>query len=239
MTLTVCLKGSNGMVLACDSRGTFGDPRGTTAQNDNMVKLYKLSEYVGVLFAGSAEFAATLIQDIRENQDADPTSGITPIMNQIREVVIRKYTEWFPGFLPHPIQGRPAPIKPGLAITVGGYELNEDNIPNIQKIYSLNSANNFAPAYHDYGYALNGVAQYALYLLNRLYVPDMTVDCLTHLGAYVISETASQDGKVGGPVRIITISPEDGCLQLDPQHINDILSTNEARTEDLKTLFRS
>jgi len=227
------------MVLACDSRGTFGDPRGVTAQNDNMLKLYKVSDYVGVLFAGSGEYAATLIQEIRENLNAEPIKGITPVMNRIREVVMRKYNEWFPNYLPHPLQGRPGPVKPGLAITIGGYELNEEREPIIQKIYTLNSVNNFAPAYHDYGYALNGVAQYALYLLNRLYDSEMTVDCLTHLGAYVISETASQDGKVGGPVRIITINPERGCVQLDPQQINVILSTNDARTEDLKTLFRS
>lgn len=48
MTLTVCLKGKDGMVLASDSRGTFGDPRRVTAQNDNMKKLYAVSKYVGV-----------------------------------------------------------------------------------------------------------------------------------------------------------------------------------------------
>jgi hypothetical protein len=43
------------MVLASDSRGTFGDPRAVTAQNDNMKKLYLVSKYVGVILAGSGE----------------------------------------------------------------------------------------------------------------------------------------------------------------------------------------
>lgn len=34
MTLLAALKGVDGLVLAADSRGTFGAPRETTAQND-------------------------------------------------------------------------------------------------------------------------------------------------------------------------------------------------------------
>jgi len=41
MTLTVCIEGSDGMVLASDSRGTFGDPRGLTAQNDTIKKIIR------------------------------------------------------------------------------------------------------------------------------------------------------------------------------------------------------
>ena len=35
MTLLVALRGKDGIVAAADSRGTFGDPRGVTAQNDS------------------------------------------------------------------------------------------------------------------------------------------------------------------------------------------------------------
>lgn len=54
------------MVLASDSRGTFGDPRGITAQNDNMKKVYGVSKYVGVLFAGSGELGANIINEIQK-----------------------------------------------------------------------------------------------------------------------------------------------------------------------------
>lgn len=54
MTLIVALKGADGLVLAGDSRGTYGDPRGVTAQNDSMIKLYQLTRYAGVLTAGNA-----------------------------------------------------------------------------------------------------------------------------------------------------------------------------------------
>jgi hypothetical protein len=60
MTLLVALKGKDGLVLAADSRGTFGDPRGITAQNDNQQKAHILSPHVAVLAAGSGEVGALI-----------------------------------------------------------------------------------------------------------------------------------------------------------------------------------
>jgi hypothetical protein len=51
---------------------------------------------------------------------------------------------------------------------VAGYELQEGGEP-LPRIYQMGSATDFAPMVHDYGFGVAGVAQYALYLLNRLY----------------------------------------------------------------------
>jgi len=79
MTLCVCIKGKDGMVLASDSRGTFGDPRAVTAQNDNMKKLYLVSKYVGVILAGSGELGAMVMNEISDkilvNQSANTPSS--------------------------------------------------------------------------------------------------------------------------------------------------------------------
>lgn len=236
-TLALCLKGSDGIALVSDSRGTFGDPRGITAQNDNMKKVYDVSRYVGVLFAGSGEIGAMVFQEITQSLSNSPIEGVTPILELIRELLITKYDEWFPGFLIRPIQGSETPVRPGLAVIIGGYEVIAGEIPTQQKIYSLNSLNNFAPMLHDYGFALQGIAQYALYLLNRLYVQEMPVDTLLRLGAYVITETASQDGKVGGPVQALKIMPQEGCYLLSEDDINTINETNNTRRNDLRSLF--
>ena len=236
MTLILCLKGADGMVLVSDSRGTFGDPRGITAQNDNMKKVYNISKYVGVLFAGSGEMGAMVIQEISQRLVDSPSGGVTAIMGIIRQTLITKYNEWFPGFLIRPVQGSQSPVRPGLAVIIGGYEV-EGGKPTQQKIYSLNSVNNFAPMLHDYGFALEGIAQYALYLLNRLYSREMPVETLLKLGAYVITETASQDGKVGGPVQTLKITPIEGCYNLSENEINTINESNARRSEELKALF--
>jgi 20S proteasome alpha/beta subunit len=99
------------------------------------------------------------------------------------------------------------------------------------------SGMDFGPMLHDYGFAVAGVAQYALYLLNRLYQPDRTVGELTSLAVYVITETASQDGKVGGPVNVITVSPEQGCERLDAEAVGEIMARNDSRSQALRDSF--
>lgn len=96
----------------------------------------------------------------------------------------------------------------------------------------------FPAMLHDYGFALQGVAQYALYLLNRLYEPDRTVEELTSLAVYVITETASQDGKVGGSANVITIVPgPKGCQLITPAEVQRIQGTNQLRAKALRDSF--
>jgi hypothetical protein len=160
------------MLLASDSRGTFGDPRGVTAQNDNMKKVYAVSKYVGVLLAGSGELGSTIITEIQKQIAEKKTEGVTPVMELIRQILISKFDEWFKGFLIQPVQGSTSPNRPDLLLIVGGYDVDSNGKATVQRIYHLNCQVNFAPFLIDYGFSLQGIPQYALYLLNRLYGPD-------------------------------------------------------------------
>jgi len=237
LTLILCLRGKDGMVLASDSRGTFGDPRSVTAQNDNMQKVYGISKYVGVLLAGSGELGAMLIGEISNEVKNKNVEGATSVMNVARQILKKRYDEWFARFLLQPIQGVQGPVRPSLTAIIGGYDLDDNGKPAIQRIYSLNCHWDFAPMLHDYGFGLEGVAQYALYLLNRLYTPESAVKNLLPLAAYVITETASQDGKVGGPVQMLKIMSEEGCKMLASEEINTIIASNISKSDNLKVSF--
>jgi 20S proteasome alpha/beta subunit len=236
MTLLVALKGSDGMVLAADSRGTFGDPRGVTAQNDSMQKAHILSSHVAVLAAGSGELGAMVIDKVRGKVTQDGTDWATPVTNVLRDVVREQYNGWFPSVpamqAPALVQAGQVAARPELAFLAGGYE--DDGTA---RLFSLVSPLDFAPMLHDYGFAVQGVAQYALYLRNRLYEADRSIEELTPLAVYVISETASQDGKVGGPVNVISISPTEGCQQLSADEVADVQRINETRSQSLRDSF--
>jgi 20S proteasome alpha/beta subunit len=122
-------------------------------------------------------------------------------------------------------------------LIIAGYDVDAAGQPTEQRIFQLISQADFAPMLHNYGFALSGVAQYGLYLLNRLYESDSTVDQLTALAAYVITETASQDGKVGGRVQMATITPSNGCRELDPDEVAKIVEHNQRRSKALKDSF--
>lgn len=237
MTLLTALKGKDGFVLAADSRGTFGDPRGVTAQNDNMQKAHILSPHVAALAAGSGELGSLVIDLVKKKLTAGKIDGVKVVLETLRETARESYQQWFPSIPPvQPpalvLTGQ-APARPDLAFTVAGYEL--DGTP---RLFTLISQLDFPPMLHDYGYALQGVAQYALYLLNRLYEPDRTVEELASLAVYVITETASQDGKVGGPVNVITIVPDSkGCQLMTPTAVQKIQETNQLRAKALRDSF--
>ncbi|MGO8791467.1 MAG: hypothetical protein ACLQVL_29315 [Terriglobia bacterium] len=58
MSLAVAIEAAGGIVLAADSRATFGDPRGMTAANDTVQKIYKLSPRTALAMVGMAEIGA-------------------------------------------------------------------------------------------------------------------------------------------------------------------------------------
>ena len=237
MTLLVALKGSDGMVLSSDSRGTFGDPRVVTAQNDAQQKAHILSPHVGVLVAGSGEIGAMVIDLAKQTLTERTVDGASQVLEILRNTARTQYQTWFTSIPPiQPfglVQLGQVPSRPELSFIVGGYEHD-----GTARIFSLPSMLDFSPMLHDYGFAVQGVAQYALYLLNRLYEPDRTVEELASLAIYVITETASQDGKVGGPVKIITIKPGDeGCQILPPERVREIQTLNESRSRGLRDSF--
>lgn len=225
------------MVLACDSRGTFGDPRGATAQNDTMRKLYSASKYAGIMLSGIAPLGSQLMEEVSQKIKAERIEGATKVMEAARVPFQTRYDEWFPNFLPQAVQGVPAPVRPALHALVAGYDVDGNGTPAGQRIYSAVSELNFAPMLHDYGFCVEGVGQYALYLLNRLYEPKSKVTELSALAAYVIAETASQDGKVGGPLQMMTITPNDGYTLLSSKKIDKLIAMNAQRASLLKYTF--
>src|SRR5579884_3424778 len=233
MTLLVALRGTDGLTLAADSRGTFGDPRGVTAQNDAQQKAHILSPHVAVLAAGSGELGSL----VKEKVSAGSIDGVSAVMGVLRDTVRANYQDWFQAV---PAMAAPAlaqtgqvATRPELGFLVAGFEPDSE----LALMYSLPSQADFPPLLHNYGFAVQGVAQYALYLLNRLYEPDRSVEELTALAVYVITETASQDGKVGGPVNVITISPAEGCKALAAEAVAQIQAGNESRSRALRDSF--
>jgi hypothetical protein len=230
MSLLVCLLGIDGLVLATDSRGTFGDPRGVTAQNDLIKKLYLANERVGILVAGAGDLGSTVISGFLAMPDT-ASLGITELTLALHGYAREQFGQWFERFAIKPAGSDSRPARPELNFIVAGFELNRQ-----PKIYRMSSSLDFAPMLHNYGFGIDGVVQYALYLLNRLYDPESVIGDLQYLAAYVITETASQDGKVGGPVQMATIAI--GASQiLGIGAVEDILIANQKRSGALKKSF--
>jgi 20S proteasome alpha/beta subunit len=93
MTLVVAIKAQDGIVLAGDSRGTIGDPRGLTAINDTQQKVHQLGNH-GIAFAGSSETAAALLDENRKRALGSQTN-VDELVNEIAKVSADLFVQWF------------------------------------------------------------------------------------------------------------------------------------------------
>jgi 20S proteasome alpha/beta subunit len=238
MTLLVCLKSEGKLVLACDSRGTFGDPRGVTAQNDSQIKLFRLTSRVGIMVAGVGELGATVVQALRV-QITEDEAGIDEIIPKVSASLASMFDRWFPDEKFQIVQmNAEAPARPDIACVLAGFPRRGSKNEQEGQIYSLVSQLNFAPLLHNYGFGLSGVAQYALYLMNRIYQSDITLENAISIAHYVITETATQDGKVGGPVRMAVISPDAGYSEIPSADSTKLKEKDRKVNEALAKLFR-
>jgi 20S proteasome alpha/beta subunit len=201
MTLVACLLGKDGLVFAADSRGTIGDPRGLTAINDKQQKLFRLTKFTGILTYGQAEMAAQLIAEIRSKATNDDAK-IDEIMVMARSVIRERYQDW--------VRNIPFEHRQLIGFILGGL----DDSGNAKAFY-LSSPLDFAPQLVTTGVALGGIPQYATYLVHRLYNPAMNREHLLSLAVYIVAETATQDPKVGGPIRLAQIAKDTGFQEVE------------------------
>ncbi|MEM3769520.1 MAG: hypothetical protein QXE37_05755, partial [Nitrososphaerales archaeon] len=82
-------------MLAADSRGTFiGDPRGLTIITDSMVKMFKLTKYVGTVVYGQEELAAQLVIEVQKSLTPQDLY-VSQVLEKIRSILRSKYEDWF------------------------------------------------------------------------------------------------------------------------------------------------
>lgn len=235
MTLIAALEGIEGLVLATDSRGTIGDPRGLTAINDVQRKLFKLSDFCGITASGSSELAARTIDRLTARlKDVDPKDA-DAILEASAELMKKEYTSWF-GARPWVTQQLVIDQRPAMVFILAGYKLADGN-PPLARIYLLSSQVDFAPQLCPTGFMLAGIPQYAIYLLHRLYDRKMGLKSLQALAAYLITETATQDPKVGGPIQMAEIRPIAGWKELEVGTIDAIEKSNEQQSLKIREFF--
>jgi len=226
MSLAVAIEGKDGVVLAADSRGTIGDPRGLTAINDTQEKLFKLTARCGICLFGSGEIGVELVRRIQAQITHKPQgdASVDEIEELVRGIARKQYKDWFSLL--------DAQQRPVLGLVLAG--IKRDNKPrSILFVSQLD----FAPQPAVSGIMMGGIPQYAIYLTHRFYDRLQPVAKLANLAEYLISETATQDPKVGGPIKIALITTDKGYEELTPKQVEHIHSRNTAQSQALREYF--
>jgi 20S proteasome alpha/beta subunit len=223
VTLAVAIKATDAIVMASDSRGTIGDPRGLTAVNDTQQKVFQFGA-CGLAIAGAAEMALAILDEFGKAgvKPANVDAGVASFA-----LAATMCEGWY--------RGIPPGQRPGAMFILGGYR-TEEGKPPVPMVYILNSQSSFAPQLANNYPMMAGVPQYAIYLSHRYYDPSISGKNAAALAAYLISETASQDPKVGGPIQIARVTPSK-YLQLTTAQIADLQKKNSSLNTKLKKFF--
>lgn len=229
MTLVVALQASDGIVLAGDNRGTFGDPRGFMAVSDVRKKIFKLSDYCGVGIAGPPDVASNLLKNLELQLESQNLVYADDVTLFLRDSFRAKYNDWFQQFK---IQERPL-----MGVVIAGYEKSFTGDDLVPRIYTISSEQDYATMLCDQGFCLLGLPLFPTYLVNRLYDMTATKEHVISLAEYIISETGTQDPKVGGPIGIALITADDGYRELDESEVTDVHQKNQEELHKFREHF--
>ena len=229
MTLVVALEARDGIVLAGDNRGTFGDPRGFMAVSDVRKKIFALSRYCGVGIAGPPDLASNLLKNMEEKLKSQNLVYADDITLFLRDSFRAQYNDWFQQFR--------IPERPLMGAVIAGYEQSFSGDDLIPRLYTISSEHDFATMLCDQGFCLLGLPLFPTYLVNRFYDREASGEQIAALAEFLISETGTQDPKVGGPITMAVILPEQGFKELESREIAAIHSMNEQQMLRLKQYF--
>lgn len=235
MTLGVGIETTGGIVLASDSRATVGDLRGLTTNNDTAIKIFTPMPMVAVALAGSADPGHALMQHIVAGLNP-AVSDIDAIAQSIQAIGKQYYAQSFgaPTWLMNPAGMPVSTPRPDVWYLLAGYtQAGQAKLINMTSAIPFN----FTPGFTNTGFAAVGVAPLALYLLNRLYRRDLSLEIAKDLAAYCIEETASQDGKVGGPLRMAIVRRNQATEIVGDEEIAELGRRVSTHREALRNSF--
>lgn len=236
MTLAISIIAKDGIAIAADSRVTSGDPRGPTTVNDTVKKVFELGDYCGLSIAGDGGLGASVIDtinyELHKNSDYRLLS-VDDMLALCREIAIRRYNEWF--------RELSYDERPTLHIIVSGYrkDIQKQNFINSPEIFTLHSERNFAPHRWTFlGFMAIGITPMATYLLNMIYAKDISLKHALELATFAITETSTQDGKVGKDIQLASFSLDSPFKLYSPDEtIEYIYQASRLRNNLRKTFY--
>jgi hypothetical protein len=205
------------------------------AVNDTVMKIFRPAPRVAVAMAGQADIGNSLMQHITTALLPSPAANIDQATESIRTVGNNLFAQWFGP--PTWLLGANGPVptpRPEVWYLSAGYAQNGD-----PKIISQGSSLhfNFAPNISTTGFAAIGIVPLTIYLLNRLYRRSLALDIAKDLAAYCILETASQDGKVGGPMRMAIVRPNTETEIVADGELSDLAQRVDQHRDALRNSF--
>lgn len=227
MTLALALRGSDGLVLAADSRVSGGEP----GSADISQKFLQVNRDLGVLTYGLAIPGERGMRELI-NSVNPPYQRRLAYFSEIAEIAGKVFRQAFEKWIGE-MRERDVDVS-GLSVgfILAGYDSNETNQFRILHYKS--------PRFEQDDRSDILAAQWHIskYLTDLFLYAEMSVEELKQLVVLCLTETAAVERSVGGPIQMATVTLSEGYKRLHDEEINRVLAQNQPRHAALKRKLR-
>jgi 20S proteasome alpha/beta subunit len=198
MSLVVAMARSDAVVVAVDSRLSLVDDetRAVNRSFDSEQKYLLLSDRCVIALHGNdAEFAKAILHFLDGDRNRS-LRNVTDIVEDIFPRLRERYARLMEG-LPDGGTGKPVELD----FCVAGLDDGK------ARVFLVGSEDGFAPHLWSRPLVL-GATEVAGYWLAKLWSETLSATSLRQLALWIQVEAANSNRYVGGPIRIITVSPD-------------------------------
>jgi len=218
LSLTIALMGTDGLVLAADSRTTEGYTLAGPRIRDDSVKFIQLNENWGVLTYGLSDIGQAGITALRGETLKHPDNlSLASVLEESTQIFSRVSSDWSRS---NSEIGR---RDKDVGFVIGGYDRKERGF----RVFNFQSPDFLAKKLNG-RCLLGGQWHIAKFLVRKFFTEEATADSLKALAVFLLDATMTVEKTVGGAIRLATVTESKGFQWLQEEEIRRILESNRA-----------
>jgi 20S proteasome alpha/beta subunit len=216
LSLTIALMGTDGLVLAADSRTTEGYTLAGPRIRDDSVKFIQLNENWGVLTYGLSDIGQAGITALRGEILKHPDNlSLASVLDESTQIFSRVSSDWSRS---NSEIGR---RDKDVGFVIGGYDRKERGF----RVFNFQSPDFLAKKLNG-RCLLGGQWHIAKFLVRKFFTEEATADSLKALAVFLLDATMTVEKTVGGAIRLATVTESKGFQWLQEEEIRRILESN-------------
>lgn len=227
MSLTIALMGTDGLVLASDSRTTEGYTLAGPKIRDDSVKFIQLNENWGVLTYGLSDIGQAGITALRGEISKHPDNlSLASVLEESTQIFSRVSSDW---------SGSNSEIgrrDKDVGFVIGGYDRKEKGY----RVFNFQSPD-FLSNKLNGRCLLGGQWHIGKYLVRKFFTEDAKTDILKALAVFLLDATMTVEKTVGGAIRLATVTESKGFEWAQEDEMRRLLESNKTFLRFLQEHF--
>jgi len=217
LSLTLALKGKDGIVLAADSRITKGYTLDGPKTVDDSEKFVRLNSDCGTSTYGLSDIGNAGIAMLKDTISKSESiyDSIDKILDESMKIFSRVSSKWSQDH--SGIMRRDRDV----GFIIAGFERKYKEF----KIFNLQSPD-FEPVGVKTGCLLAGQWHVAKFYVKRLFAENLPVDILKKLAVLLLNETMAVEKTVGGNINLASLTEKDGFTWISEDDVRSIIEKN-------------